>query len=247
MKKIIMLLLLMLSFLTGCGKKEVKEINVSAAASLKNCLEEITKDFEHENKNIKVNLNFGGSGALKNQIIAGAPVDLVFFASQSDLKDLDKKGLIDEKYQSDLLKNRLVIAGRREISSLNDIIGDKVAIGFPDTVPAGRYTKQAFTNAQIWDKVQPDLVFAKDVRSAAQYVDLDEVDYASIYKTDAKVLKNTKIVYVIPEELHKPIIYSYGVIKNKNTNESIKFYDFLQSQKAKKIYKKYNFELVDEN
>lgn len=231
--------------ITGCKEEKTTEITISAAASLKNSLEEIIQKFEHDNKNIKINVNFGGSGALKNQIIAGAPVDIVFFASQTDLDDLEKKGMIDPKYHGDILKNRLVIAGKRDISTMNDILEDKIAMGTPETVPAGRYAKQALTNADIWDKIEPNIIFTKDVRSAAQYVDLSEVDYAIIYKTDAKVLKNTNIVYIIPEELHKPIVYSYGILKGHNSDTNVKFYNFLSSDEAQKIYKKYNFEIAD--
>ena len=67
-------------------------------------MEELSEKFQNENKNVKINLNLGGSGALKNQILAGAPVDLVFFASQKDLKDLDNKGFIEKEYQKDILK-----------------------------------------------------------------------------------------------------------------------------------------------
>ena len=231
--------------LTGCNDKNPTEITISAAASLKDSLGEVIEKFEKENKNIKINVNFGGSGALKNQIIAGAPVDIVFFASQKDLNDLKDKKMIDEKYHKNLLKNRLVVAGRREISDLYEIVNDKVAIGTPETVPAGRYAKEAFENSGIWDAIQNNLVFTKDVRSAAQYVDLGEVDYSLIYKTDAKILKNAKIAYIVPEDLHKPIIYSYGIIKGHGTDANIKFYNYLQSKDAAKIYKKYNFELAE--
>ena len=248
MKKIlssIVIAIFTLLCVTSCKEEKTTEITISAAASLKNSLEEIIQKFEHENKNIKINANFGGSGALKNQIIAGAPVDIVFFASQSDLDDLNKKNMIDPKYHGDILKNRLVVAGKREISSLNDILEDKIAIGTPETVPAGRYAKQALTKNNIWDKIEPNIIFTKDVRSAAQYVDLSEVDYAIIYKTDAKALKNTDVVYIIPEEFHNPIVYSYGIIQGHNSPENIKFYNFLSSEDAQKIYKKYNFEIAD--
>lgn len=78
------------------AKRKKKEITISAAASLKEVMNEIILEFEKENKNIKININPGGSGALKNQIISGAPVDIVFFASQTDLKDLDEKEMIEK-------------------------------------------------------------------------------------------------------------------------------------------------------
>ncbi|MBM6874336.1 molybdate ABC transporter substrate-binding protein [Fusobacterium mortiferum] len=244
MKKIILKTLIgMLTLSSLSFSKE--EITVSAAASLKEVMGELTGKFQNENKDIKINLNLGGSGALKNQIVAGAPVDLVFFASQKDLKDLDNKGFIDKEYQKDILKNRLVVAGRSNIDSLDKLVGSSIAIGIPESVPAGKYSKEAFINYGIWDKVQKDIVYAKDVRSAAQYVDLYEVDYSLIYKTDARVLKNSEIVYTVPENLHTPIIYSYGVIKDRANENVVKLYNYLNSETAKKLYKKYGFEMAD--
>lgn len=244
MKKIILKTLIgMLTLSSLSFSKE--EITVSAAASLKEVMGELTEKFQNENKDIKINLNLGGSGALKNQIVAGAPVDLVFFASQKDLKDLDSKGLIDKEYQKDILKNRLVVAGRSNIDSLDKLVGSSIAIGIPESVPAGKYSKEAFINYGIWDKIQKDIVYAKDVRSAAQYVDLYEVDYSLIYKTDARVLKNSEIVYTVPENLHTPIIYSYGVIKDRANENVVKLYNYLNSETAKKLYEKYGFEMAD--
>ena len=244
MKKIILKTLIgMLTLSSLSFSKE--EITVSAAASLKEVMGELTGKFQNENKDIKINLNLGGSGALKNQIVAGAPVDLVFFASQKDLKDLDNKGFIDKEYQKDILKNRLVVTGRSNIDSLDKLVGSSIAIGIPESVPAGKYSKEAFINYGIWDKVQKDIVYAKDVRSAAQYVDLYEVDYSLIYKTDARVLKNSEIVYTVPENLHTPIIYSYGVIKDRANENVVKLYNYLNSETAKKLYKKYGFEMAD--
>lgn len=244
MKKFLMKLFIGMFMLSSFGFAKDYEITVSAAASLKEVMGDLIKKFEGENKGVKVNINLGGSGALKNQIIAGAPVDLVFFASQKDLKDLDKKGLVEKDYQGDILKNRLIVAGRSNINSLEDLIGSKVAIGTPETVPAGKYAKEAFINSKILEKIENDIVYAKDVRSAAQYVDLYEVDFSLIYKTDAKVLKNSEIVYIVPEELHSPIVYSYGIIKDRASEEVVKFYEFLASETAKKYYEKYNFELA---
>lgn len=246
MKKIFKLLLIgFMVVLFGCGKEEKKEITISAAASLKEVMNEIILEFEKENKDIKININLGGSGALKNQIISGAPVDIVFFASQKDLKDLDEKGMIEKNYNEDILKNRMVIAGKEKIEDLSEIKNHKIAIGTPETVPAGKYAKEVLNNSNLWNEVQNNIVFSKDVRSAMQYVEIDEVDYAFIYKTDAKIMKNGIISFIVPETLHKPIIYSYGIIKDKNSKEVIKFYEFLKSEYSQSLYEKYNFEIAN--
>ncbi len=246
MKKILKLLLIGFAItLFGCGKEEKKEITISAAASLKEVMNEIILQFEKENKDIKININLGGSGALKNQIISGAPVDIVFFASQKDLKDLDEKGMIEKEYNEDILKNRMVLAGKEKINDLSEIKNHKIAIGTPETVPAGKYAKEVLINSNLWDEVQENIVFSKDVRSAMQYVEINEVDYAFIYKTDAKIMKNGIISFIVPETLHKPIIYSYGIIKDKNSKEVIKFYEFLKSKYSQSLYEKYNFEIAN--
>ena len=54
--------------LTACGKTEKKEITISAAASLNEVLSQVVENYQKENKNVKVNINFGASGALKKQI-----------------------------------------------------------------------------------------------------------------------------------------------------------------------------------
>lgn len=246
MKKIFKLLLIgFMVVLFGCDKEEKKEITISAAASLKEVMNEIILEFEKENKDIKININLGGSGALKNQIISGAPVDIVFFASQKDLKDLDEKGMIEKNYNEDILKNRMVIVGKEKINDLSEIKNHKIAIGTPETVPAGKYAKEVLNNSNLWNEVQNNIVFSKDVRSAMQYVEIDEVDYAFIYKTDAKIMKNGIISFIVPETLHKPIIYSYGIIKDKNSKEVIKFYEFLKSEYSQSLYEKYNFEIAN--
>lgn len=247
MKKVLLSVLIgMLCLSTfSFSKNEKVEVTVSAAASLKEVMEELSERFQNENKDIKINLNLGGSGALKNQILAGAPVDLVFFASQKDLKDLDNKGFVEKEYQKDILKNRLVVAGRTNIDSLEKLVGSSVAIGIPETVPAGKYSKEAFINSGIWEKIQDEIVYAKDVRSAAQYVDLYEVDYSLIYKTDARVLKNSEIVYTVPENLHTPVVYSYGIIKDRASKEVVEFYNFLNSDTAKRLYEKFGFEMAE--
>lgn len=166
--------------LAACGKTEKKEITISAAASLNEVLSQIVENYQKENKDVVININFGASGALKKQIEGGAPVDFVFFASKKDLEDLRKQNLVSEKFSRDILENTMVVAGRKKIDSLSELLDHKVAIGDPDVVPAGRYAKQVLQNEGLWDRMQENFVLSKDVRSAMQYVDLYEVDYAMI-------------------------------------------------------------------
>lgn len=248
MKKFFIVLITVVSIflLTACGKAEKKEITVSAAASLNEVLSQIAENYQKENKEIIININFGASGTLKKQIEGGAPVDFVFFASKKDLEDLKKQNLVSEKFFKDILQNTMVVAGRKKIDSLSEMLDHKVAIGDPDVVPAGRYAKEILENEGLWDRMQENFVLSKDVRSAMQYVDLYEVDYAMIYKTDSKVMKNAEIVYEVPSELHTPIIYSCGILKDKEREEVKDFYKFLTKKESVEIFEKFGFKIANE-
>ncbi|CAK7064240.1 MULTISPECIES: molybdate ABC transporter substrate-binding protein [Fusobacterium] len=232
--------------LVACGKTEKKEITISAAASLNEVLSQIVENYQKENKDVVININFGASGALKKQIEGGAPVDFVFFASKKDLEDLRKQNLVSEKFSRDILENTMVVAGRKKIDSLSELLDHKVAIGDPDVVPAGRYAKQVLQNEGLWDRMQENFVLSKDVRSAMQYVDLYEVDYAMIYKTDSKVMKNAEIVYEVPNTLHTPIIYSCGILKDKERDEVKSFYKFLTTKGSIDTFEKFGFKVINE-
>ena len=220
--------------LAACGKTEKKEITISAAASLNEVLSQIVENYQKENKDVVININFGASGAF------------VFFASKKDLEDLRKQNLVSEKFSRDILENTMVVAGRKKIDSLSELLDHKVAIGDPDVVPAGRYAKQVLQNEGLWDRMQENFVLSKDVRSAMQYVDLYEVDYAMIYKTDSKVMKNAEIVYEVPNILHTPIIYSCGILKDKERDEVKSFYKFLTTKGSIDTFEKFGFKVINE-
>ena len=179
---------------------------------------------------------------MRKQALNGTNLDLILLSSKEDMNELKKEKVISES--KEILENSIIIAGRKKIDKLEEIKGYRVAIGDPEYSPAGVYSIEILKNSQLFEEIKPDIVLARDVRSAMQYVDLYEVDYAFIYKTDAKLMKNSIISYIIPEDLHKPIIYSYGIIKDKNSKEVVKFYEFLKSSKAKDYYEKYNFDMI---
>jgi molybdate transport system substrate-binding protein len=108
------LVITLLVFLPACSTKKSDEetrqpkkieLTISAAASLSNALTEIKTDFEKSNKQITLLYNLGGSGALMQQIIQGAPADLFISAAKDQFDDLSKKGLLDNDKQTSLLSN----------------------------------------------------------------------------------------------------------------------------------------------
>ncbi len=252
MKKLhIFLFAALFILLTGCGANSNPnrtELTVSAAASLREALEEAGKIYSNQNPDIKIVYNFGGSGSLQQQISQGAPVDLFVSAAQDQFNLLMSKKLIDQSNNINLLKNELVIITQKDngnlpsVKSLEDDKISRIAIGTPETVPAGMYAKQALLSLGLWEGVEQKLIPTKDVRQVLSYVETGNVDAGIVYKTDAMISDKVKVIALQDEGLHDPIIYPAGVIAGtKHKEEASRFLDFLKGNEATKIFEKYGF------
>ncbi|SCW51288.1 molybdate transport system substrate-binding protein [Paenibacillus tianmuensis] len=228
---------------------EKVELTVSAAASLTDALKEIQTAYESKNANIKLNFNFGASGALQQQIEQGAPADVFLSAAAKNMKALVDKQLVDAAQQKDLLVNELVVVvpegGKAQVGTVGDLAKPEVkhvAIGEPESVPAGGYAKEALTNAKQWDALQPRLVMAKDVRQVLTYVESGNAEAGFVYKTDALTSKKVKIAFNVDPKTYKPVEYPAGIVKaTKHAKEAEAFYTYLQSKEATDVFTKYGF------
>ncbi|MEC0208663.1 molybdate ABC transporter substrate-binding protein [Paenibacillus ehimensis] len=225
------------------------ELTVSAAASLTDALKEIQTAYESKNAGIKLNFNFGASGALQQQIEQGAPADVFLSAAAKNMKALVDKQLVDAAQHKNLLVNELVVVvpegGRAQIGTVDDLAKPEVkhvAIGEPESVPAGGYAKEALTNAKQWDALQPKLVMAKDVRQVLTYVESGNAEAGFVYKTDALTSKKVKIAFNVDPKTYKPVEYPAGIVKaTKHAKEAEAFYTYLQSKEAADVFAKYGF------
>ena len=226
------------------------ELNVSAAASLKDALEKINENYKAQTGNT-ITLNLAASGTLVKQIEEGAPTDLFISASKKKMTELVEKGLVEESSVSNLLANDLVMVVPKDntakIEKVEDIekVDGKIAVGEPETVPAGQYAKDSLTALGLWDKIQDKIVFAKDVRETLSYVEKGEVVAGFVYASDAVVSKESKVAQIIDESTHKPIVYPIAVIKaSKNMEEIKKYEEFLKSEESMKIFEEFGFKVA---
>ncbi|MCQ6557292.1 molybdate ABC transporter substrate-binding protein [Paenibacillus mendelii] len=252
----------MMTFLLGaCGtnnaslkdntSEDTVELTVSAAASLTDALKEIQTLYEKEHSSIKLVFNLGASGALQQQIEQGAPADLFLSAATKNMKALVDKQLIDSDKHQNILKNELVavvpLDAQLNITSEQDLQQDglnKIAIGIPESVPAGSYAKEALTSANLWDGLQSKIVQAKDVRQVLQYVETGNVDVGFVYKTDALTSSKVKVAFKVDPKSYSPVNYPIGIVKaTKHAQEAEDFYAYLQTDEALDVFIKYGFSI----
>jgi molybdate transport system substrate-binding protein len=232
---------------------ETVELTISAAASMTDALADIQKLYEANHSGIKLSFNFGASGALQQQIEQGAPADLFLSAAVKNMTALVDEGLIDSGQQTNLLKNELVVVAAADSSAVIEKVEDlsntevkTIAIGIPESVPAGNYTKEALTALNLWDTLQSKSVQAKDVRQVLQYVETGNADAGFVYKTDALSSDKVKIAFVVDPSTYKAIQYPIGIVKaTKHAKEAEAFYSYLQTQEALDIFVKYGFSVAE--
>ncbi len=223
-------------------------LTVSAAASLKDAMEELQSTYQQQQPNTTITYNFGSSGSLQQQIEQGAPVDIFMSAAPKQMDALEKQNLLLPDTRKDLLRNEIVLVASKDSANISDFKDltssavNKVSIGNPQSVPAGQYGQEVLTSLNLFAPLKPKLVFAKDVRQVLSYVETGNVDAGLVYASDAKVSDQVKVVATAPADSHSPTIYPVAVLKDsKNPDAAQEFAQFLASDPARRKFESYGF------
>ena len=225
-----------------------EELTVSAAASLTNAFPEIGQIFEKQHPGTKVIFNFAASGPLLQQIAQGAPVDVFASADQKTMDQAQEKGLMVPASRKNFVSNTLVLIvpqdSKLAVSGLKDLAKPevkRVGLGNPASVPVGRYTKEALTQAGLWEALQPKLIMGESVRQVLDYVSRGEVDAGFVFATDAAIAKG-KVKTVAEVQGHQPIVYPVALVAaSQKQGLGQEFLNLLASPEGMAILTKYGF------
>jgi molybdate transport system substrate-binding protein len=239
-----------MAFLAACisWQASATDLTVSAAASLSNAFHELVPLFEAQHSDIKVQLNFGASGALLQQIAKGAPADVFASADQETMNQAQTQNLVKADERRNFLTNSLVVivpkSANAAPATLNDLLQpqyQRIAIGLPASVPVGRYTKNVLDKAKLWSTIEPRMIGAQSVRQALDYVARAEVDAGFVYATDAAIMPDkVKVAFTVPTD--QPILYPIApVAASPRHADAQKFIAFINSGPAQAVLAKYGF------
>lgn len=223
------------------------EVRVLAAASLTEALQEIGRDYESRSGD-RVVFSFGGSSTLARQIEAGAPADLFLSADEEKMNALARRGLIDPRSRISILSNRLVIVvprrGGRNLKDPRDLARfERIAIAEPSTVPAGIYARQYLQALGIWSAVARKMVPTENVRGALAAVAAGNVDAAIVYRTDARIQKNVRVVHEVRNGPR--ISYPFALLADAaEPRAARRFLAHLCSRTARDIFARHGFDVV---
>lgn len=248
MKKIFCLLFLLL-FVRHLS---ATELTISAAASLRNVFEALIADYATSAPQTKIHLNTAGSGTLLQQIYHGAPVDILATADIQTMQEAKNKGLLAQNHFAIFATNDLVLAIPKNktmrIGTLNDLRQatiQRIALGNPKSVPAGRYAEHALRQAHLWQDLADKIIRTRDVRQSLDYIARNEVDVGFVYRTDAMLME--KSVDIVPIRLPEKVSYPIAIINHsQQAEESSRFINFIRSAQGIAILKKYGFRQPEE-
>ena len=248
------LVLALLGFL-GCnsssspGSKPSSErpLLIFAAASATDAIEELQKQFAKSGPNRETRTNFAASSTLAQQIKNGADAAVFLSANERWGDEVSQAGLVANR--CNLLSNTLVVVVPKDSTlSLKDLAAlegaeiKHLALGEPKSVPAGQYAQQALEKLGLWDKVQPKVVGASDVRQALTFVENGAAEAGIVFATDARASAAVKVALEIDPTLTEPIRYPLLLLKQEPPHpEAAAIYDFLKGPAAAEIFKKHGF------
>jgi molybdate transport system substrate-binding protein len=196
------------------------DVTESAAASLREAFTEIGKEFERTHPPHRVQFNFGASGQLVQRILRGAPVDVLATADQESMNRAASRGVLLPDSRADFTANRLVLALSVSrpvaVAMLEDLTKpevERIAIGNPDSVPAGRHARSALEKAGLWEKLQTTLINVQNVRQVLDYEARGEVDAGFVYATDQMTMPyrvKAALQVPTPERIRYPVAVVKG-------------------------------------
>jgi molybdate transport system substrate-binding protein len=252
MRRLFLPLLTALSLLAAPAV-QAAELTVFAAASLTDAIKAVNDKWVAAG-NAPISSSFAASSALARQIEQGAPADLFLSADEPWMDYVQKAGLIVDTSRKSVLGNALVLiapatakTANIKIDKTTDLLAllgkdGRIATGDPASVPVGKYAQQSLTSLGMWDKLQPRIASAENVRAALLLVERGEVPLGIVYATDAAASKAVKVVGTFPADSHPAITYPFAVTKRAEANaDAKKLLQFLSGPEATAIFRAAGF------
>lgn len=159
-------------------------ITVFAAASLTDAFRDLADAFEAAHPGAELALSFAASSALREQVLAGAPADVIATADRADLEQLVDAGATTSAVAFASNEVQLVVPAGNPggVTTLADLAEPDVLVGLcAAEVPCGRYGRAALARAGVTPSVDTE---EPDVRSLLTKVAAGELDAGLVYRTD---------------------------------------------------------------
>ena len=253
--RLIPLLLAIFCLAFALASQAADKITIAAAADLKFAMDEVVVAFRKIHPADQVEVIYGSSGKFHTQIQQGAPYDLYFSADIAYPRALVEKGLAacavkPYAFGRLVLWSPVLDVTRMSLRSLADPAITRVAIANPKHAPYGKRAEEALRTADLWEQVEPKLVYGENIAHTAQFVQTGNAQVGIIALSLAlnPELAGKGGYSLIPAKLHQPLEQGYIVTKRAQDNPlAWHFAAYIGSRQGHAVMTKYGFALPTEH
>lgn len=255
--KLFLVVFCALILLSGCKKNDSNlsdnsqqnpSTSVAAAANLRDVLGELKTVYLKEYPNKRVEITFGSSGSLAQQIMNGAPFDL-FLSADTNFPEKLRKGSKTVGNSEMYAYGKVVLwSSKQDVTEgLNLLLNPKIrkiAIANPQLAPYGKNMVDALIKSGIYHKIEHKIVWAENINQAAQFASSGNADVGFIALSNAQN-KNMKIsgsFYILSDKECSPVAQSGILLKGQNTSAAKDFFDFIREKEVQRIWERYGYE-----
>ncbi len=245
--------LLLLSFLLS-RPLLAETLTIAAAADLKFAMAEVVEQFRAGRPGDRIDVIYGSSGKFFTQIANGAPFDMYFSADITYPRELEHKGLTAGATRPYAIGRLVLWSLRPELAKmpLKDLPRAairKFAIANPQHAPYGLRAKEALEHQGVWETMRPKLVLGENIAHTAQFVDSGaaEAGIVALALVLSPTMAGKGEWTLIPAEWHEPLEQGYAITRRAAGNAlALAFADYMASEPARVIMRRYGFTLPDE-
>lgn len=243
---LVALLAVMAVMAAACGgasaERERRQVLVFGAASLADALDRVEAELEAADPDLDVVVNLAGSSALRAQIEAGAPADVVATANQAVMDQLVADGAVEAPQP--FATNRLVLATAPDdpggVDGLADLGRSELFVGLCAVgVPCGDLADRVLAEAGIEAAVDSR---EPDVGALVTKLEVGELDVGLVYASDVTASMAGLVAIALPDDLPTATTYPVAVVRDApNPDGARRVVDFLRSDRGRAILAELGF------
>ena len=232
------------------GSPRSKKLVMYCAAGIKLPVEAAAKAYE-EAFGVEIQLQYGGSGTLLNNLQIAEIGDLYLAADTSYIKIAREKKLLAEAVPVGRIRPVIAIpkGNVHNIQSIDDLLKPdiKFALANPDAASVGKATKKLLTKMDKWDEISEACkVFKPTVNELTSSVLIKSVDAAVVWDSQVKLHSDKLEMVHVPEFDAATKQITVGVLKWCNASaEALRFCRFLQAPaKGQQYFDQFGIETI---
>lgn len=221
---------------------------VGAAADLRPAFERLGERFERET-GAQVELTFGSSGQLAQQLTQGAPIDLYASADAGYVDRVLDAGVGDEASRRTYATGRIVVWSQArehvtaDLQQLAERGPQTLAIANPEHAPYGRAAREALTSAGVWQQLEPALVYGENIADTQRIAAGGDAEVAILALSLALAAEPDGHWQLLDEQLHAPLQQDLLITAEDPGRAELaaRFIDLLADEEGRALMRRYGF------